>query len=207
MLLFNTNRSNKGKIYLKRDKSGIDQKHNDKAENFNTWFLNNMDSLNEYLSVCNYYDCDTFNDTYLKVYENILYKGTNVENYRYYFVRSYFTNLMANSIKQNRYCELLPHYDKTDTDTEYFVELQSKQQKLEKDIFDYVYNNYSIRDSELFKMYISLRPTINYKTLSEYIGIKEYAAQRIISKIKKDIRSNIEFRKRRSELLHNYKIV
>ncbi|MDR2951555.1 MAG: hypothetical protein LBV71_20385 [Prevotella sp.] len=201
MLLFNTNRSNKGKKYFKKKEGVQDVVYAEKAEAFNVWFVENNKEVIQYLTVRNYFDCDVFSESYLKMYENILYTGTNVENYRYYFVRSYFTNLMANGIKQNRYCELLPHYDKADTDTQYFAELQDKQQKLEKDIFDYVYKNYSIRDFELFKMYINLKPAINYASLADITGIREHNIQRAISKIKKGVRANKEFKKRREELV------
>lgn len=201
MLLFNTNRSNKGKKYFKKKEGVQDIVYAEKAEEFNTWFIENSMEVVQYLTVRNYFDCDIFNDSYIKMYENILYTGTKIENYRYYFVRSYFTNLMAGCIRQNRYCELLPNHEKSDTDIQYFAELEAKQQKLEKDIFDYVYENYGIRDFELFKMYINLKPAINYASLADITGLKEHNIQRTISKIKKGVRANKEFKKRRAELV------
>lgn len=104
-------------------------------------------------------------------------------------------------MRNNRYTQLLPNFDRSDTDVEYFVEQEAKQKKLESDIFGYIYNNYNIRDFELFKMYITLKPAVNYLSLSNITGLKAHNIQRTISKIKKDIRHNREFDKRCKEVL------
>ncbi|MFG5859501.1 MAG: hypothetical protein ACLTWE_05080 [Dysgonomonas mossii] len=201
MLLFNVSKGNKGKKYFSKKRDMSDIVFAEKAEAFNRWFADNNKKLTQYLEVRRSYNCDVFNDSYLKMYENILFSGNKIENYMHYFIRSYYTNLMAEGIKQNRYCELLPNYDKSDVDSGYFREIEAKQSKLESDIMQYVYDNYDIRDFELFKMYISLKPAINYSSLSEITGVKAHNIQRAISRIKKGVLANKEFAERRRELV------
>ncbi|MDR0825216.1 MAG: hypothetical protein LBN74_08990 [Prevotella sp.] len=201
MLLFNTNRSNKGKKYFKKNEGVRDFVYAEKAEAFNRWFEQNNRSVIEYLSARNFFDSDIFNDSYLKMYENILYSGNDVDYYRFYFVRSYFTNLMADRISRNRYCEFLPCHEQSDADILSFAESEANVRKLEKDILNFVYVNYNIRDFELFKMYISLKPAVNYASLAKITGLKAHNIQRSISKIRKSVRANNEFMKRRGKLI------
>ncbi len=155
----------------------------------------------DYLKNCQSFNDDAFNECYLKIYENILYSGLDVENYKYYFIRSYFTILMDDRQKQNRFCEIQPNHDKEDVDSEYFSEIDEKQKSLETDILDYVYSKYNIRNFELFKMYMNLKPAVNYQMLSRITGIKKHSIQRIVSKIKKDLKSNPNFSKRRKKIV------
>lgn len=196
MLLFNKNRNNKGKKYI-RKKKDIDLVFAEKAELFNQWFKDNHSPVMDYLKDCQHFDGDAFNECYLKIYDNVLYSGLEIENYRSYFIRSYFTILMDSKQKQNRFCEIQPNHDKEDIDPEYFSEIDEKQKLLESDILDYVYSKYNIRDFELFKMYMNLKPAVNYSMLSEITGIKKHNIQRTISKIKKDLKDNQEFNRRR----------
>lgn len=203
MILGNSFGKNKGKKYFIRGKhdKNPDTLYAEKAEKFNTWFSQNYSKLVQALKDKYIFDDDTVNDTYIRVYENILFCGIKIECYKSYFFRSYYTNYVNDSIKNNRYTQLLPNFDRSDTDTEYFVDLEAKQKKLESDIFGYIYSNYDIRDFELFKMYITLKPAVNYLSLSNITGLKAHNIQRTISKIKKDIRRNREFDKRCREVL------
>ncbi|MFV0468490.1 MAG: hypothetical protein ACK5MK_06140, partial [Dysgonomonas sp.] len=63
-----------------------------------------------------------------------------------------------------------------------------------------VYANYDLREFELFKMYVSLKPAVNYDSLSEITQVKAYSIQRIVSKIKKDIQENQDFFRRWKEV-------
>lgn len=198
MLLFNSKRSNKGKKYLK--KGSIDLVFAEEAEAYNKWFNKHRTELYNYLSIRRSYHEDAFNDAYLKIYENVLYSGIKLENYRAYFLRAYFTILQDIGVKQNRYCDLLPNYDKEDNNTEIYLEIENKARQLENDIFDYVYTRYTIHEFEIFKMYISLKPAINYDSLSEITGLYPYQIQRIVSKIRKDIRKNSDFATRWHEV-------
>ncbi len=193
--IFN-NGKNKGKKYTR--KKDIDSLYAEKAEDFNTWFLNNHENIKLYLEDIKSYDSDSFNDCYLKIYDIVLYSGVDINNYRYYFIQSYLSILLNSKIKENRYCEFLPIHEKEEDNKH--LDIEDKQRALEKDILNYVYLNHSIRNFELFKMYMSLKPAVNYSSLSKITGVKSYTIQRVISKIKKDIRNNEEFRKRRDKL-------
>lgn len=198
MEIVNRNKTNKGRKYLR--KKDIDYLYAENAESFNEWFQDNHLSLKLYIELIKCYDADTFNDTYLKTYNTILYSGINITNYKSYFVQSYLTILMDKKVKESRFCELLPNADKEDFDNDYFSQIEEKQKELEQDILNYIYLNYNIRQFELFKMYMSLKPAINYSLLSKITNIRSYTIQRTISRIKKDISSNEEFVKRWKEL-------
>jgi hypothetical protein len=199
MLLFNTKKSNKGKKYFSKKRGASDAVFAEEAEAFNRWFADNNTRLMQYLKARRSYDCDVFNDNYLKIYENILFSGNSVENYMHYFIRSYYINLMADSMQQNRFCELLPGYDKSDAETNSLMETEVEQVKLELDIMNYVYENYDIREFELFKMYVRLKPAVNYHSLAEITGLKAHNIQRTICRIKKGVMDNKDFVRRRKQ--------
>lgn len=199
MVLGNSNGKNKGKKYLRKNE--IDVVFAKKADHFNTWISNNYNSLIQALIDVDIFNEDVFHETYKSVYEKILFSDIHGDNYRDYLMRAYYTNLILSKSKEGRYCELLPNTDKEDVDSDYFSELEDKQTSLEADIMSYIYSNYDIRDFELFKMYMSLKPAVNYSTLAKITGLKSHNIQRSISKIKKDIRDNKEFAKRRKEIL------
>lgn len=202
MILGNSNGKNKGKKYIRITGNEIVTPGNQKkADRFSKWFGDNYDDLCKKLSDQGECDLDIMNHTYLKLYDRVLYGGLIIENYENYFHRSYYTNIIQTRQKENRYRELLPNVDKEDIDSDFYSELDEKRKDLEKDIMNYVYSNYNIRDFELFKMYMNLKPAVNYSTLSKITGLKYENVQRIVSKIKKGIQKNKEFVKRRKELL------
>lgn len=199
MILANSKGKNKGKKYLKKDK--VDVVYADSAELFNTWFSENYNSLISFIKDKYIYDEDVFHETYKNIYDAILFSNVNIPDHKPYILRSYYTNLILNKSKNSRYCELLPNTDRDDIDDEYFTEIEEKQMKLEADIMKYIYDNYSLRDFELFKMYMSLKPAVNYSVLSKITGVRTHTIQRTVSKIKKDVQTNEEFIKRRDEIL------
>lgn len=199
MVLGNSNGKNRGKKYLRKNE--IDVVFADRANHFNEWISKNYNMLIQALIDVDIFDEDIFHETYKNVYEKILFSDIYGNNYRDYLMRAYYTNLILSKSKESRFCELLPNADKEDIDSDYFLELEEKQKYLETDIMNYIYLNYNIQDFELFKMYMSLKPAVNYSTLAKITGIKPYNIQRSISKIKKDIRDNKDFAKRRKEIL------
>lgn len=199
MVLGNSNGKNKGKKYLRKNE--IDIVFAKRADHFNEWISENYNTLIQALIDVDIFDEDIFHETYKNVYEKIFFSDIQGNNYRYYLMRAYYTNLILSKSKEGRFCELLPNTDKEDIDSDYFSELEEKRKDLEADIMSYIYSNYDIRDFELFKMYMSLKPAVNYSTLAKITGLKSHNIQRAISKIKKDIRDNKEFAKRRKEIL------
>jgi hypothetical protein len=199
MILGNSRGNNRGKKYLKKDK--VDDVYADSAELFNTWFSENYNSLVSSIKDRYIYDEDVFHETYKNIYEKILFLSFDGDGFLPYFLRSYYTNRILNECKESLYCELLPNADKEDIDPEYYSDMEENQKKLETDILNYIYLNYNIREFELFKMYTGLKPAVNYSTLAGITGISRHKIQRVISKIKKDIRSNKDFSKRRRDIL------
>ncbi|GAB6007473.1 hypothetical protein [Dysgonomonas reticulitermitis] len=202
MILGNSFGKNKGKKYFmrERDMDSVDCLYAEMAEDFNRWFDRDHKSVERQLIGKRVYDVDILNDTYLKIYDIVLFSGLKIKDYKSYFIRSYFTNCINGSMKENRYCELQPNFDRSDMDVEHLVELDRQQKQLEDDIFSYVYANYNLREFELFKMYVSLKPAVNYDSLAEITQVKAYSIQRIVSKIKKDIQENPGFFRRWKEV-------
>lgn len=198
IVLGNSKRQNKGKKYIKKD--DIDLVYAEEAEHFNNWFANKYNVIVEFIKNNDILDKDILHKTYCNVYDKILSSGIDGNDYMPYFRRAYFTNFINTQKKESRYCELLLNTDKEDNDITYFSEIEEKQKRLEQDIINYIYINYSLRDFELFKMYMNLKPAINYISLSKITGVMPYTIQRTISKIKKDISNNTEFLKRRNNL-------
>lgn len=199
MRLGNSFGNNKGKKYLR--KNDIDIVFAVKAEEFNKWMSQKYNSVVCFLKEKNIFDGDVFNDTYEKTYDKILYSDIVGNDYRGYFQRAYYTNYINSKAQNNRLVELLPHHEKYNIDTDYFDDIEKKQFKLKADIMDYVYSNYDLREYEIFKMYVNLKPAVNYKTLADIVGLKYHHIQSIIAKIKIDIQNNKDFLKRRKEII------
>jgi len=199
MRLGNSNGNNKGKKYLRKEE--IDEVFAVKAEDFNKWMSSNYRSVVRFLKEKSIFDEDVFSDTYEKMYDKILYSDIEGSDYRSYLQRAYYTNYINSRVQGNRFAELLPVHEKDNMDTEYFVEMEIKQAKLEADIMSHIYSNYELREYEIFRMYVNLKPAVNYKTLADITGLKYHHVQTIVAKIKIDIQNNKEFAKRRRELL------
>lgn len=204
MRLGNSKGQNKGKKYLRKDE--IDVVFAVKAEHFNKWFSENYKTLTLYLIDKDIFDNDVFNLTYINIHDNILFAGLECsDKYKGYLMRAYYTNYINNKSlsteREYRFCELLDNVDIEDREYSEIVDIDEKRTNLEQDIFKYVYSKYSLRNFELFKMYMHLKPAVNYSTLESITGVKAYLIQRIVSKIKKDIQQNKEFQKRRKEVL------
>lgn len=203
MRLGNSAGKNAGKKYFIRSKvSGKPTETNRaKADVFKLWFETNYSSLVNELRNKNIYDDDMLSETFLRIYENVLYTGLEMENVRSYFIRSFFTNSIQESIKSSRYSPLPVHYDKADLPFGHSVELERRRRELEQDIFDYVYKRYNIREFELFKMYMYLKPAINYTVLADITKLKVHQIQFVVSKIKKDLCRHENFSQRSRELI------
>ncbi|MDU1892237.1 MAG: hypothetical protein E6767_16255 [Dysgonomonas sp.] len=192
MKLGNSNGNNTGKKYFMRQRDSHKEpsaQNRKKAEQFNAWFAENYQQEANFLILKCTYDEDVFNTTYMRISEKILFSGIEIEDYKSYFHRSYYTNYIQDRMKENRYGPM-PAYDCFEAHHANPHERERNQLILELDIFDYVYNRYELQEFELFKMYISLKPAVNYHTLAEITLVPAHKIQRIISKILMDIRGN-----------------
>lgn len=204
MRLGNSNGNNKGKRYFVRgrDDQNMDVVYAEKADDFARWFAQNHEATKRQLIGKEGYDDDTFNETYLRIYEIILFTGRHIKDYASYFHRAYYTNFIQGLSQQTRYCELFPNYDIEDEPHGSLMEeIEEKNRNLSNDVMEYVYRNYDLRDFEIFKMYVNLKPAVNYHALSRMTNLKYHVIQRMISNIILDIKTNPFFSVRRRELV------
>lgn len=203
MRLGNSNGNNKGKKYLMRSKLNTSQEpaqeNKNKAERFNQWFEKNYQNVINFLISKYSFHEDVFYNTYIRMAEQLLYTDTTINDYKGYFIRSYFTNHIQEQVSEKRYVAL-PSGDRIAAHHHNPYERERMQLDLENEIFNYVYNRYDLREFELFKMYVTLKPAINYHSLSAITHIKTHVIQRIVSTILSDIRAN-------KKLLDRYKTI
>jgi len=202
MKLGNSNGNNRGKKYLMRNKEMpaiITPENRKKFDSFTQWFESMDKTLINFLKYKECFDEDVYYYTFLRMGEKILYSGLELKDKKAYFHRAYYTNYIQSREQGNRFCSL-GAYDQIDSRPNNAAEREKRQIMLEEDIFTYVYDNYTLKEFELFKMYINLKPAINYQNLSDITKLQVHVIQRIISKILKDIRSNRKFLARYREI-------
>ncbi|MBK5722539.1 hypothetical protein JGH11_16820 [Dysgonomonas sp. Marseille-P4677] len=193
MKLGNSKGNNTGKKYFMRgrdDQHEPKHEHRKAADRFNVWFSNNFQQIINFLISKGSYDEDVFSQTYMRISEKVLYTGAEIKDYKAYFSRSYYTNYIQDKANENFNMVPLPVYDTFEAHHSNPYERERMQTQLEIDVFDYVYSRYRLDEFELFKMYISLKPAINYHTLAEITHLQVHNIQRIVSKILTDIRGN-----------------
>lgn len=201
MILGNSNGNNRGKKYIIKGKDDLtyEKTNKEKADRFKDWFGLNYDAIVLQMKQKEMLDEDILTDTFLKMYDNILFAGTEIKDYKSYFFRAFFTNTIQYSIKAGRTNALPAGFDQPDGEG-YDFETDEKQKQLEQDIFAYVYDKYTLREFEIFKMYMYLKPAINYDRLASITGLKSYQIQFIVGKIKKDLCAHADFCRRRKEI-------
>lgn len=205
MRLGNTAGKNKGKKYLKiKGTEEITVENQAKADHFKHWFGENYTRLSNELRQKDTYDVDIMNETFIRIYEKILFGGLVIKDYKAYFHRAFFTNFMQVTINMAKgILATIDGYDTVDDSDDDTPMIQCKA-KLEEDVMNYVFEKYSVRDFELFKMYVSLKPAINYAELSKITNISQSRISETISCIRKDLRSCEEFIIRRRAIVKGF---
>lgn len=187
------NRSpNTGKKYFKqKDRENADLLFAEQADDFNKWFNANFKELEKELSKEKGYDKSYLTATYLKIYENILYKGTEVTSYKGLFITSFHRIVRNDEVAENKKTPLEDWYDAEDqNDTEVLKELNEWNKELINKMFDFVYSNYPKDEFQIFKMYINLQPNVSYESLAKLLKLKYWHIQRVISTILSDLKEN-----------------
>lgn len=204
MKLGNSGANNKGKKYLKIKEGAVATPENEaKAERFALWFGQWYTRLQMELKRKDTYDEDMMNDTFIRIYDKIRFGGIDILDYKAYFHRAFFTNFMQRVISESQGSEVaLSGYDMAD-DTDTDEELIRYKLSLENDIFDYIYNKYPVHQFELFKMYVRLKPAINYTELAKITEVSVSTISDVISKIRRDVCRQHDFRERRSYTLRS----
>lgn len=221
MILGNSLKQNKGKKYItKNTTKEVTPENQLKADEFKEWFGNNYNLLVEEQTRKQTLNEDILIDTFFKLYHKQQQQG-NIEDYKSYFCRAYFTNYFQNNIKEEKkkqnhiYLNLIDkeYEDSFNTldvlpledneDRERTIEIQTNTDKLLTDTFQYITNKYSMQQFELFRMYMFLKPHISYKKLSDITNLSIKYISQTISTIKKDIQDNQELISKRKRLIYN----
>lgn len=163
---------------------------------------------------------DILIDTFFKLYHKQQQQG-NIEDYKSYFCRAYFTNYFQNNIKEEKKkqnhiylnlidkeyedsfntLDIIPIEDNDDKERE--LEILNKTDELLNETFQYITEKYTIQQFELFRMYMFLKPHISYKKLSDITNLSIKYISQTISTIKKDIQDNQELITKRKKLIYN----
>lgn len=221
MILGNSLKQNKGKKYItKNTTKEVTPENQLKADEFKEWFGDNYNLLVEEQTRKQTLNEDILIDTFFKLYHKQQQQG-NIEDYKSYFCRAYFTNYFQNNIKEEKkkqnhiYLNLIDkeYEDSFNTldvlpledneDREQTIEIQTNTDKLLTDTFQYITDKYSMQQFELFRMYMFLKPHISYKKLSDITNLSIKYISQTISTIKKDIQDNQELISKRKKLIYN----
>ena len=163
---------------------------------------------------------DILIDTFFKLYKKQQQSG-DIEDYKSYFSRAYFTNYFQNNIKEEKKkqnhiylnlidkeyedsfntLDIIPIEDNDDKERE--LEKLNKTDELLSETFQYITDKYTIQQFELFRMYMFLKPHISYKKLSDITNLSIKFISQTISAIKKDIQENQELITKRKKLIYN----
>lgn len=221
MILGNSLKQNKGKKYItKNTTKEVTPENQLKADEFKEWFGDNYNLLVEEQRRKQTLNEDVLINTFFKLYHKQQQQG-NIEDYKSYFCRAYFTNYFQHNIKEEKkkqnhiYLNLIDkeYEDSFNTldiipiedneDKEQIIEIQNNTDKLLTDTFQYITDKYSMQQFELFRMYMFLKPHISYKKLSDITNLSIKYISQTISTIKKDIQDNQELISKRKKLIYN----
>lgn len=221
MILGNSLKQNKGKKYItKNTTKEVTPENQLKADEFKEWFGDNYNLLVEEQTRKQTLNEDILIDTFFKLYHKQQQSG-DIEDYKSYFSRAYFTNYFQHNIKEEKkkqnhiYLNLIDkeYEDSFNTldvlpledneDREQTIEIQTNTDKLLTDTFQYITDKYSMQQFELFRMYMFLKPHISYKKLSDITNLSIKFISQTISTIKKDIQDNQELISKRKKLIYN----
>lgn len=221
MILGNSKKQNAGKKYItKNTTKEVTPENQIKADEFKDWFGDNYNLLVEEQRRKQTLNEDILIDTFFKLYHKQQQSG-DIEDYKSYFSRAYFTNYFQNNIKEEKKkqnhiylnlidkeyedsfntLDIIPIEDNDDKERE--LEKLNKTDELLNETFQYITDKYSMQQFELFRMYMFLKPHISYKKLSDITNLSIKYISQTISTIKKDIQDNQELISKRKRLIYN----
>lgn len=221
MILGNSKKQNTGKKYITKNTiKEVSPENQLKADEFKEWFGNQYNLLVAEQKRKQTLNEDILIDTFFKLYHKQQQQG-NIEDYKSYFSRAYFTNYFQNNIKEEKkkqnhiYLNLIDkeYEDSFNTldiipiedneDRERTIEIQTNTDKLLTETFQYITDKYTVQQFELFRMYMFLKPHISYKKLSDITNLSIKYISQTISTIKRDIQDNQELISKRKRLIYN----
>lgn len=221
MILGNSLKQNTGKKYITKNTiKEVSPENQLKADEFKEWFGDQYNLLVAEQQRKQTLNEDILIDTFFKLYHKQQQQG-NIEDYKSYFSRAYFTNYFQNNIKEEKkkqnhiYLNLIDkeYEDSFNTldiipiedndDKEHELEKLNKTDELLNETFQYITEKYTIQQFELFRMYMFLKPHISYKKLSDITNLSIKFISQTISTIKRDIQDNQELISKRKKLIYN----
>lgn len=189
--------SNKGKKYVKLRGGEIATPENEaRARAFMEWYAANEKTIRTKLIYDRLYDDQVATDTMLNVYDCIAYKGLQVQDYKFYFLRAYHTNYLAAQKRKGpapvsldapvwnddmRVGDMLaaPDFD--------YETYEQTVDALKTEITEYVRGAYDPAECSIFEIYIALQPEISYPKMAKMLGIPAHRLWMVIGQIKKDV--------------------
>jgi DNA-directed RNA polymerase specialized sigma24 family protein len=155
-----------------------------KARAFMDWYGANRDKLRYYVHD---YDEDLFTDAFLRAYDAIVRRGTEVKNNTGYFLQAYRATFLdskktpvVGKVDERAAEDLLT----SDFDSGVY---EDAVKTLNAEVLAYVRENYDEVAVSLFEIYVGLSPDISYKRMSNMLGIPEAKVWSSIGRIKKDV--------------------
>lgn len=221
MILGNSLKQNTGKKYITKNTiKEVSPENQLKADEFKEWFGDQYNLLVAEQQRKQTLNEDILIDTFFKLYHKQQQQG-NIEDYKSYFSRAYFTNYFQNNIKEEKKkqnhiylnlidkeyedsfntLDIIPIEDNDDKERE--LEKLNKTDELLSETFQYITDKYTIQQFELFRMYMFLKPHISYKKLSDITNLSIKFISQTISTIKRDIQDNQELISKRKKLIYN----
>lgn len=168
------------------------------ANNFTNWYAQNFNKIcGDWIKVT-VLDLDILQDTFLKIHESILLKNLKIKDYKFYLLRSYYTNRLA-VLKQAPNIDIIKVKNYLIFDNENETEINNELEQLKKDIFKYVAENYDTTSVKLFLKYAENFPKISYRELARIENISFSKVMVILGNLRKDIA--VKFKDRYSNLL------
>lgn len=156
------------------------------ANNFTNWYAQNFNKIcGDWIKVT-VLDLDILQDTFLKIHESILLKNLKIKDYKFYLLRSYYTNRLA-VLKQAPNIDIIKVKNYLIFDNENETEINNELEQLKKDIFKYVAENYDTTSVKLFLKYAENFPKISYRELARIENISFSKVMVILGNLRKDI--------------------
>lgn len=186
--------TNKGKKYTKLTGDEIATPEAErKAKHFLDWFgaiypelKKRMRDHNEEISV----------DTMLQIYNDILYKGTRIQNYRGYFLMAYNTTKLKRAVDEARRTSVHVAIDDDEEvlniaapDFDYDLH-ESILAQIDEEMLEYVRREFSPAEISIYEIYTGLQPTVSYGVMAKMLGISEQRIYRTVSAIKRELKAN-----------------
>ncbi len=205
MKLGNTGGKNKGKKYLRiTGLETITPENRQKAESFKEWFGSMYSKLQIELINKDTYNEDVLNDTFLRIYDKILFGGLEIIDNKSYFHRAFFTNFMQSVINESKKNEnIISDYEYVDlVDDAIEIEESIKaEDNLYREVLKHVVSNFGTDALELILAYMSIKAEKkNIKTLANLMDVKEHILAHQIRTIKKSVQENTELSNKRKSM-------